>query len=95
MTVQYDIVGSNTTRNGIGRSEIHRLWNIVNGTDGYSLVHLSAQLHHRFFAHTIYNHVSPTVAQYAWSYLVLPIVVMSESAQRGFDTAKHYRHVGI
>ena len=81
MAVQKDVVVGDTSGHGVSGSEINSLWNIAYGPDGQSLVQLSAQFHHWFFAHPIDNQVGTAVTQYAWPHLVLPVVIVGESAQ--------------
>ena len=93
---QHDIfLFVDTSRNILSLGEINRLWNIVNAVDILSFSQLVAQFYDRLFAHTIYNKVGTRIAQDATHQLVLPIVVVRNSAHRSLYTAKSHRHIRI
>ena len=73
-------------------SEIERLWNVVTGADGKTVGNTTRQFNHRFLTHSINKNVGRGIAKNTRAKLVLPIVIMGESAQRGLDAAQDDGH---
>ena len=57
--------------------------------------HAAAQVRHRFFAHTVNQQVGTRFYQDGRAYFVLPVVIMRQSSQGGFDTSQDDRHVRV
>ena len=94
MAVQHDVVLLDAAGDvGLGR-EIDGLRDVAHGTDGNAGVELLAYAEDRALAHAVDNQVGTRVVQDARTQTVLPIVVMRQSAQRGFNAAQHHRHTG-
>ena len=73
--------------------EVCRLWNI--GRQYRHSFHAPAQFHDGFFAHAVYQQVGFRVNQDRRAHFVLPVVVMRQAAERGFDASQHDGHVGV
>ena len=84
MAVEDDVVGS---RSDFG-SQIDGLWDVGHSSDGEAIGHSLSQFDNGLFAHTINNKVGTRITENAWAQTVLPIVVVSNSAQGGFDAAE-------
>ena len=67
----------------------------MNILDQLSTLQLLAELQGVALPHTIEDEVGPTVAEDALAQFVLPVVVMGQSAERGFDAAQCHGNVGI
>ena len=91
MAVEDDVVGS---RSDFG-SQIDGLWDVGHSSDGEAIGHSLSQFDNGLFAHTVYNQVCGCVAENARAQLVLPIVVVRQSAQRGFYASQNDWNVGI
>ena len=95
MTVQHNVLICYATRNLFLACQINRLRHIANFLYIPSLAQSARHLYGGLFAHTIGNHVGPRVAKYALLQFIMPVVVMSNTAQRCLDAAKQYGHVRI
>ena len=79
-------------RNGLlALHHIHGLRDI--GWDERTFLHPLAKFGNRLFAHAIDQEVGTGFYEDTLADGVLPIVVMGESAERGFDTSKHHGHI--
>ena len=70
----------------VRRTTIHRLRNIVLQTS-------LSDLHHRFFPHSIDQHIGLGIHQNRGHQLIRPVVVMRQTTHRSLYAANHYRHI--
>ena len=99
VAVQHDVAFGR----GVTGGEIDRLGYVGGHADGAvavgrcagcGLVEAPGQLDDGLFAHAVDDDVGGSIAEDARAQTVLPVVVVGESAQRGFDAAQHDGRVG-
>ena len=95
MAVQHDVVGTDAAGNVSLAREPDGLFDVAQVGDVLTLTESLCQFHNGLLAHAVDNEVGSAVAEDAGAQLVFPVVVVGETAQRGFDAAQYDRHVGI
>ena len=91
VAVQHDVA----VLNGYVVGDIYRLRDVATGTDGQTISHTTSQFYHRLLAHAIDKDIGRRIAKDARAQLVLPIIVMGESAQGGLYTTQNNGYIGI
>ncbi len=92
--MQHDVGGLYAAGYVFPFRQIDRLRNVAHLADAHARFECPTQLDDGLFTHAVDDHVGPRVAQEASAELVLPVVVVRETPQRGFDTSQHDRHIG-
>ena len=94
MAVEHDVVSGDAARDLVLAGEIDCLGQIVDITDRLAIGESSRQFESHLLAHAVSDHIGPSIAENTGSQLILPVVVMRQSAQRGFDASQHDWHIG-
>ena len=92
--MQHDVVFANAAWYVLLSLQERSLRYVVNLADSPSLSQGVAQGDGVLLAHAVEQEVGTAETQYWLEEFVLPIVVVGEPSQRGFDAAQHHGHVG-
>ena len=92
MAVEHDVVFTDATWDIVLCREIDSLEDVVR--DLGALLQATGEFYDGLFSHAIDEQVGTRVAENAFLELILPVVVMGESAQGCLDAAKYDGHVG-
>ena len=79
----------------VNLGSIGHLGKAVKGFDGLAFVQQAGNLEGGALAHAVVEQVGGSVHQDTGEQSVVPIVVVGQTAHRGFDTGNDYRHIGI
>ena len=95
MAVEHDVVVGDAAGNlGFG-TEVHRLWDVSGLCHAVAGAELATERCDGFLAHAVDDEVGTRRAEYAGHELVLPVVVVGETAHGGLDAAQHHGHIGV
>ena len=87
MTVQDDVILLESARNVLFFAVESNLWHFVNLVHGLAFGEGVGKFHDRAFAHAVENEVGTRIAEDTLAQLILPVVVVADTAQRSLNTA--------
>ena len=93
MAMQDDIVILESTRNVLFLTIENNLWHFVNLVHRFSFSKSVGKFYNRTFTHSIENKVGTRITENALAEFIFPIVIVTDTAQRSFDTAKSHRNI--
>ena len=93
MAMQDDVIILETTRNILFLTIESNLWHFVNLVHCFSFSKSVGKFHNRTFTHSIENEVGTRITENALAQFVFPIIIVTDTAQRSFYTAKSHRYV--
>ena len=94
VAVQHDVVDSDAAGDGVGLCQEDGLRQVGDVLYAFAVAESTGQFEDGLLAHAIADDVSRCIAENTGPQAVLPVVVVSEAAQRGFNAAEHDGHVG-